>query len=71
MSNLHFSEPVCQEPRRLIGDKISGLDQPLTSSHEMRRKLPRINSVLTPTSDPVSNADDVGGIIGTCGSEGG
>ena len=71
LTNLHFPESVSQKSRRLIGDKVSGFDQPLTGSHEVRWKLTRINPVLSPTSDPVSNANDVSWIVGTSGSKSG
>ncbi len=60
---LHFSEAMCQEFGRLVGDEISGFYQSFACLHEVGRELARINTVLPPTADAVSYPDDVSRIV--------
>ena len=52
-----------QQPRRLVGDEVSGPDEPLAGLHEVGRELARVDAVLTPATDAVGDADHVGGIV--------
>ena len=56
---LHLAESLCQQPRRLVGHKVACFDQTLAGLHQLHGELSWVDTVLSPTSNPVSYSDDV------------